>query len=96
MSFNVKLLLGYLLVINAVGFVMMGHDKRMAKRQGQRVPENRIFALAALGGAAGIFIAMEKFRHKTKHLAFKFGIPALLVVNMTCIFYILKTLTDLK
>ncbi|PYI56578.1 DUF1294 domain-containing protein [Paenibacillus flagellatus] len=85
-------LLLYLLVVNAVGFFLFGYDKVRAVRGGRRVPEKRLFLVAAIGGAAGAWIAMRSFRHKTKHASFTFGIPALLGSNVVCVALLLKVM----
>jgi uncharacterized membrane protein YsdA (DUF1294 family) len=81
----------YWLAINIVGFFLFGFDKLKAVRKERRVPEKRLFLIAALGGAAGAWIGMRKFRHKTKHASFTFGIPALLLLNIVCISLLIKT-----
>ena len=89
-----KILLEYLLTINIIGFAVMGYDKTKARRGDRRVPEKHLFAAAALGGALGVLAAMKKFRHKTKHPSFRFGIPALLAVNLACVFFIIKAFME--
>ncbi|TNJ65588.1 DUF1294 domain-containing protein [Paenibacillus hemerocallicola] len=81
----------YWLAINIVGFFLFGFDKLKAVRKERRVPEKRLFLIAALGGAAGAWIGMRKFRHKTKHASFTFGIPALLLLNIVCVSLLIKT-----
>lgn len=80
----------YMLVINAAAFFMFGFDKLKAKRKERRVPEKRLFLIAAIGGAAGAWIGMRSFRHKTQHLSFTIGVPALLAVNIVCIGLLIK------
>nr|WP_239635419.1 DUF1294 domain-containing protein [Paenibacillus sp. H1-7] len=80
-------LLTYLAVLNIAGFMMMGYDKSQAVHHGRRVPEKRLFAVAAVGGALGAWLGMKIYRHKTKHLSFVIGLPVLFVLNMVCIYY---------
>jgi uncharacterized membrane protein YsdA (DUF1294 family) len=75
----------YLGIINIIALCMMGYDKRQAVRGGRRVPEKRLFLAAFIGGAAGILIGMRWFRHKTKHAAFRIGIPLLLAANAAAV-----------
>ncbi|WP_282937338.1 DUF1294 domain-containing protein [Paenibacillus sp. RC67] len=84
--------IAYWVVVNMVGFLMMGHDKSQAKRRGRRVPEKRLFTLAAIGGALGSWIAMRVYRHKTKHMSFVIGIPLLIVLNAFCSYYLYEFL----
>ena len=55
---NMKQVLGYyLLLINAVGFLIMCIDKLLAKKQARRVPERTLLWVAALGGSFEVFLA---------------------------------------
>ena len=72
----------YLLIINIVMFCMMGWDKRQARREGRRIPEKRLFLFTALGGSIGGILGMYTFRHKTRHWYFKWGFPAILVLQL--------------
>ena len=72
----------YLLAINLIAFGVFGWDKLMAKWQKHRIPEKTLFLLAALLGSVGAWLAMQLFRHKTKHTSFVVGIPAILVAQM--------------
>ena len=82
-----KEVLIYLMIINIVGFFIMGFDKSQARKNQRRVPEKRLFMVAALGGAVGSLAGMRVFRHKTKHKTFTIGIPSLLLLNILCTVY---------
>lgn len=73
-----KLLLYYLLIINALGFLLMLVDKWKAKKNRWRVRESTLLLIAALGGSVGSLLGMYLFRHKTLHLKFTLGIPLIL------------------
>jgi len=60
----------------------MWYDKRMARAGRYRVPENSIFLVAIAGGALGVWLGMEIFRHKTRHLKFKVFIPLILLLQI--------------
>ncbi|EFU42578.1 hypothetical protein PVOR_06975 [Paenibacillus vortex V453] len=47
----------------------------------------RSFCWLQLGGALGVWIAMYRKRHKTRHLSFKIGVPLLLIVNVALYTY---------
>jgi len=79
---GMKLFLGYLLVLNVLGFSMMGIDKRRAKKGKWRIPERRLMLCAVFGGSVGALLGMQCFRHKTKHPKFSVGIPVILVVQV--------------
>ena len=74
-----RLLFLYLLIMNAAGFISMLADKHKAKKKLWRIPEATLLAIAALGGSIGSLVGMYAFRHKTKHLKFTLGIPAILI-----------------
>ena len=48
------LALYYLLFINLFAFILMGLDKRKAKRGAWRIPERTLFLPVLLGGGAGV------------------------------------------
>ena len=77
-----EILLLYLLIINAVGFLLMLADKFKAKRNLWRIPEATLMSVAAIGGSIGSLLGMYTFRHKTKHLKFTIGIPVSLAVQI--------------
>ncbi len=76
----------YLLIVNAVGFLLMLIDKRKAIRHRWRIPEKTLFLTAAIGGSIGSIMGMYTFRHKTKHLQFTLGMPAILIVQLVLVF----------
>ena len=73
-----KLLSFYLLIINALGFLLMLVDKGKARKNRWRVRESTLLLIAALGGSVGSLLGMYLFRHKTLHLKFTLGIPLIL------------------
>ena len=76
-----KLLLYYLLIINAAGFLLMLVDKWKAKKNRWRVRESTLLSIAALGGSIGSLAGMYLFRHKTQHLKFTLGVPLILAAQ---------------
>ena len=79
----------WLCVMSLVTFLVMGSDKRRAKRGARRVPEARLFLLALLGGGVGGFLGMYAFRHKTRHLHFVIGFPLIAAVQILGALYLL-------
>ena len=73
-----KLLSFYLLIINALGFLLMLVDKWKARKNRWRVRESTLLLIAALGGSVGSLLGMYLFRHKTLHLKFTLRIPLIL------------------
>ncbi len=84
-----KILLIYLLGVNLVGFLLMGADKKKARKKTWRIPEATLFWVALLGGSVGSILGMQIFRHKTKHRSFVFGMPAILVLQILLILFLI-------
>ena len=84
-----KFLYLYLLIINALGFLLMLVDKFKARNGLWRIPEATLMGVAALGGSIGSLAGMYLVRHKTQHPKFTVGIPALLIVQIVIAFWIL-------
>lgn len=84
-----KYFLLYLLLINALGFLLMLIDKWKAKRGRWRIPEATLMGVAALGGSIGSLLGMYTVRHKTKHVKFTVGIPLILAVQIAAAVYFL-------
>lgn len=81
------LLLYWLVPVNLIAFLIFGLDKWKAKRKAHnaavsRIPEKTLFLLAILGGSPGALLGMRIFHHKTLHKTFRFGIPAILVLQL--------------
>lgn len=72
----------WVLALSLVDFILMGVDKRKARRGAWRVPEKTFFLVAVLGGSPGAILGMWTFRHKTRHWYFKWGLPAILIVQL--------------
>lgn len=77
-----KYLYAYLVIINAVGFLIMLIDKRKAQKNLWRISELSLMSIAVFGGSVGILLGMYAFRHKTKHLKFTMGVPIFLAVQI--------------
>lgn len=78
----------YLLAANLSAFVMFGLDKRYAKRHGWRIPEKTLLAMAALGGGFGAVCGMCLFHHKTRHPRFRYGVPALFLLQLSLLYFL--------
>ena len=80
----------WLVAVNGAGFALMGLDKWKAKRNAWRIPEKTLFTVAVLGGTPGVIAGMQTFRHKTRHRKFKYGLPALLTLQLVAAAWVLK------
>ena len=81
-------LIYYLLAINAVAFIMYGIDKYKAKKAKWRISEATLLLLAVLGGSLGAWMGMKVWHHKTMHKKFKYGIPAILLIQIALMAYL--------
>ena len=78
----------YLLAINVVAFIMYGIDKYKAKKAKWRISEATLLLLAVLGGSIGAWMGMKVWHHKTMHKKFKYGIPAILLIQIALMTYL--------
>ena len=85
----IKILLVYLLIVNAICFILMLTDKIKAKKNLWRIPEVTLFLVAAIGGSIGSILGMYTFRHKTKHVSFLLGMPLILAVQIVIVILIM-------
>ena len=88
MKFIFYLLFFYLIVINLISIIVTISDKSRSKRNKWRVKEKTLFTIALLGGSVSMYITMRIIRHKTKHLSFMIGIPAIIVLQLILVFLI--------
>lgn len=84
-----KFFLIYLLIVNAVGFLLMLTDKHKARKNLWRIPESTLLMAAVLGGSLGCLAGMYTVRHKTRHMKFTLGIPLILILQIILAVYLL-------
>lgn len=82
----------YLIFINIIAFLYMYRDKQRARKNEWRIPERRLWTIAAIGGSVGIWGGMKYFRHKTKHASFRVGTPILIITQIAVVLLILQKL----
>ena len=83
----------YLVSINVVTFFMYGIDKWKAKKSRWRIREAALLGLAVLGGSIGAWLGMKVWHHKTQHKKFKYGVPAIITVQLALIVYFIISKT---
>ena len=78
----------YIAVVSLCSIVVCVYDKKISKRNNVklRIPEKSLFIWSAVGGSVAMFITMRLIRHKTKHLSFMIGIPAIIILQAALIF----------
>ena len=84
-----KILFIYFLSLNVLTFFTYGIDKWKAKKSKRRIREAALLGLAVLGGSIGAWLGMKVWHHKAMHKKFKYGIPAIIIVQLALIGYIL-------
>ncbi len=80
----------YFIGTNLTGFFLMGIDKRKAIKGAFRIPEATLFIVALIGGSAGSIAGMYVFHHKTRHPAFVYGMPAILILQAVLVIAVLN------
>ena len=80
----------YYLCMNIIAFILYGLDKKYAREGRWRIPEKTLLGIGMIGGAAGAWIGMQTFRHKTKHLSFRVLVPVFIVVHVGIIAFMIR------
>ena len=80
----------WLIGVNIAATLTAMWDKNRARRREFRVPESTLWMLAAVGGAAAMWVTMYVIRHKTRHLRFTIGLPLMLVVQIGAVVLVWK------
>jgi uncharacterized membrane protein YsdA (DUF1294 family) len=83
-----KLTLSILLILNAVTFLIYGIDKWKARSHRWRIPESTLLILAIIGGSIGAWCGIKVWHHKTLHKKFRYGVPAIIVLQIAAIVYL--------
>ena len=52
------------------------------------ISEATLLLLAVLGGSIGAWMGMKVWHHKTMHKKFKYGIPAILLIQIALMAYL--------
>lgn len=81
MKILITLLVIYFLVISIVSAIVTIYDKHCAVSHKFRVSEKMLFLLALCGGSAVMLLTMIAIHHKTRHLKFMLGLPAIIIVQ---------------
>ncbi len=86
----IRLFVYYFVIINVVSFITIYIDKKRAETHKWRIPEARLFLLAAVLGSIGVLAGMKSFRHKTKHMKFVIGIPCILIIQIIIGYFVVR------
>lgn len=83
----VKVLLFYLVIINAVTFFLFALDKKLSRRGRVRIPERDLIFLSIIGGSPAGLLGVHLLRHKTRHTRFKWGLPVIFLLQLFPLLY---------
>ncbi len=77
----------FFVFINAIAIILMKKDKEYAQTGAKRVRESTLLIVALVGGGLGEYYAMYKYKHKTLHNKFLYGVPIAIMLNTAMITY---------
>ena len=83
-----KLIVIFLVTVNVGTFFLYGIDKWKAKHSKWRIPEATLLGLAVIGGSVGALLGMRVWHHKTMHKKFKYGLPLIILLQITLVIWI--------
>ena len=83
-----NIILGYLLAVNITSILLYGIDKYKAKKGRWRISEATLLLIAVIGGSIGAWTGMRLWHHKTMHKKFKYGIPIIIILQVTIAVYL--------
>jgi len=76
-----RVLVGYLLLVNVLTVLVYWSDKRRAQAGRRRITERELLFWALAGGSPGALWAMRRFRHKTSKFSFKAAFVGVILVQ---------------
>ena len=89
-SNNVITIIIFMVFINALAILLMKKDKKYAETpDARRIRESTLLLVAMVGGGIGEYYAMYKYKHKTLHKKFLYGVPIAILVHTTMLAYLL-------
>ena len=83
-----NIILYYLLAVNIATFFLYGIDKYKARKGRWRISEATLLMMAVIGGSIGAWSGMRLWHHKTMHKIFKYGIPIIIILQVTIAVYL--------
>lgn len=89
--FPVAVILG---ILNIRTLWLMWRDKRIAKKnevsekKRRRIPEKSLLWSAFLFGSVGMWLGMNRFRHKIQKNKFRFGVPFAFLLQIGLVYFL--------
>ena len=59
-----------------------------AKKGRWRISEATLLMMAVIGGSIGAWVGMRLWHHKTMHKKFKYGIPIIIIMQVSLVVYL--------
>lgn len=82
----------YLISISVISIFITVYDKISAVLHKNRVSENTLMLLSLIGGSVAMLLTMLVIRHKTKHKKFMFGIPLVIIIQLSLVAFLWEML----
>lgn len=80
-----EMLISLLALTNLAAFLMMGVDKRRARKGERRISERALLTACGLFAAVGGLLGMRVFHHKTRKPKFRIGVPLMLAAQAAAV-----------
>ena len=88
-GFAASYLIGVLL-LSALTYVLYAKDKRAARQELRRTPEQTLHWLSLLGGWPGALLAQAKLRHKTQKQPFKVILWLTIIGHLLAVIFLIR------
>lgn len=75
------IIIACLIIMNVTAVCLTVYDKKASRRHKRRIPEKELLLVAFLGGGIGMYLTMRRIHHKTQHIKFMAGIPAIVIAE---------------
>lgn len=89
-------LFAYYVGTSVVSMLAMARDKLAARAQRQRISENNLHLLSAIGGWPGTWLACGLFLHKTQKSRFQVRLAMAASLNVGLLIVVLKIFTTYR
>jgi uncharacterized membrane protein YsdA (DUF1294 family) len=80
----------YLALVNVLAYAVYWRDKRRAETGKRRIAERELLLWAAAGGSLGAWLAMRRFRHKTRKTSFRVAFYGVVAIQAAILWLALR------
>ena len=78
----------YFVLMNAIVFILMVQDKRLAIKHKPRIPERTLLGLSTIGGSIGCLLGMIISHHKVRKSSFYLPLIMILLVQAFALYFL--------